>query len=108
MKTIVAFGLMALFLFVVAVQWRAYHPAAVPVSASARQIYIHGTPVCVFQEGKTIVARVGECGPAADPRDETPAARIPDDRSPGLSLPPGHPPVGPDMFPDGRERRILI
>lgn len=108
MKTIVAFGLMALFLFVAAVEWGAYRPSAVPASASASQIYIHGTPVCVFRHGESIVARVGECETGAEPQDEAPGGQIPDDAAPGLALPPGHPPVGPDMLPDGGERRILI
>lgn len=108
MKTIVAFGLMALFLFVAAVEWRGSHTSAVPASASASQIYIHGTPVCVFRHGESIVARIGECETEAGPWDEEPGGQIPDDDAPALALPPGHPPVGPDMFPDGGDRRILI
>jgi len=107
-KTIVAFGLVALFLVVVVVEWGAYHPSAVPASASASQIYIHGTPVCVFRQGESIVARVGECEAGAEPRDEAPGGGMPGDGSPGLALPPGHPPVGPDMSPDEGGRRVLI
>lgn len=105
---IVAFGLMALFLVVVVVEWGAYHPSAAPASASGSQIYIHGTPVCVFRQGDSIVASVGECEAGTGARDEAPGGPIPDEGAPGLALPPGHPPVGPDMLPDGGERRILI
>ncbi len=110
MKTIVAFGLMALFLFMVVVEWGAYRPSVVPASASASQIYIHGTPVCVFRHGESIVARIGECGTDAAPRAGEPGDGIPNDGAPALSLPPGHPPVNPDMdmIPDGGDRRVLI
>jgi len=107
-KTIVAIGLMALFMFVAVVEWRAYRASVVPASASASQIYIHGTPVCVFRQGESIVARVGECDEEAAPRDESPGDGAPDLGGPDLSLPPGHPPVGPDMAPDGNTRRIPI
>ncbi len=107
MKTIVAIGLMALFLVLVVVQWRAYRSSVVPASASASQIYIHGTPVCVFRQGDSIVATVGECESAA-PRDEAPGEGAPDFGGPGPTLPPGHPPVGPDLSPDGAGQRILI
>lgn len=106
MKTIVAIGLMALFLVLVVVQWMEYHPASAPASAS--QIFIHGTPVCVFRHGESIVARVGECGGGSGLQDEAPGDDIPEDGAPGSGLPPGHPPVGPDMSPDGRGRRVLI
>ena len=108
MKTIVAIGLMALFLIVVGAEWRAYHPSAVPASGSVSQIYIHGTPVCVFRQGDSIAARIGECESGSEPRDEAPGGWIPDDGGTGLALPPGHPPVGPDMLPGGGERRVLI
>ena len=108
MKAIVSIGLMVLFLFLVVVQWMEYHPSPVPASASASQIYIHGTPVCVFRQGGSIVARVGECEAGTGPRDQAPDADLPDDGARGLGLPPGHPPVGPDMSPDGGGRRVLI
>lgn len=108
MKSIVAIGLMALFLVAVVVEWRAYGPSMVPASVSASQIYIHGTPVCVFRQGDTIAARVGECGIGAGTQDEAPGDGIPDHGARGLGLPPGHPPVGPDMSPDDGARRILI
>ncbi len=108
MKTIVAIGLMALFLVLVVVQWRAYRSSVVPASASASQIYIHGTPVCVFRQGTSIVATVGECDSEAAPRNEAPGDGTPDFGGPDLALPPGHPPVGPDMTPDGAGQRMLI
>lgn len=108
MKTIVAIGLVALVMLVVVAQWKAFHPPAVAASASESQIYIHGTPVCVFRHGESIVATVGECGTFAAPRGEGQEDRAPDSGGPGLALPPGHPPVGPDMLPEGGRRRILI
>ncbi len=105
MKTIVAIGLMTLFLVLVVVQWRAYRSSVVPASAS--QIYIHGTPVCVFRQGDSILATVGECESAA-PRDEAPGEGTPDFGGPDLTLPPGHPPVGPDLSPDRGGQHILI
>ncbi len=105
MKAIVAIGLMALFIFVAVYQWGAYRSSVVPASASASQIYIHGTPVCVFRQGESIVARVGECEAGTEPRDEAPGEPAP---GPDLTLPPGHPPVGPDMSPNGEGRRVLI
>ncbi len=108
MKAIVAIGLMGLLIFVGVVEWRAYHSSVIPASASASQIYIHGTPVCVFRQGESIVARVGECDVETAPRDEAPGDQAPDTGGPGLTLPPGHPPVGPDMSPNEDARRILI
>lgn len=108
MKTIVAVVLTVLFLFVVFIQWRAHRSSMIPASASSSQIYIHGTPVCVFRQGESIVARVGECEAGTEPRDEAPGGGMPDDGAPGLGLPPGHPPVGPDMTPDEGGRRVLI
>lgn len=108
MKTIVAFALVGLFMMVAVAQWRSFHPSAVSASASESQIFIHGTPVCVFRQGESIVATVGECGTSAAPRGEGHGDLVPDSRDPGLALPPGHPPVGPDGFPGGGERRVLI
>lgn len=108
MKKIVAIGLMTLFIVVVVVEWSAYRSSVVPASASASQIYIHGTPVCVFRQGESIVARVGECDEGVAPGDEAPGDATPDFGGPDLSLPPGHPPVGPDMSPGGGGRPIPI
>ncbi len=54
------------FLLFVGVHLRASDPLASLVSSSS-QIYIHGTPVCVFQQGKDIMAKVGECGMEKSP-----------------------------------------
>jgi hypothetical protein len=85
---------------------RSSDPLASLVSSSS-QIYIHGTPVCVFQQGKDIVAKVGECGmeksrPGADSLE-----RLPFHGHWGRELPPGHPPIDQDMFPEA-EKRVLI
>ncbi len=106
MKAIVAIGLMVLFIFLGVVEWRQYGASAVPVSAS--QIYIHGTPVCVFRQGESIAATVGECEAGTAPRDEAPGDGAPELGGPDMVLPPGHPPVGPDFSPDGGGQRILI
>lgn len=111
MKTIVGVGLLSLVLVVAVVELRASHPSALPASGSASQIYIHGTPVCVFRQGESIAARVGECDDGAAPGDDGSGDRVPDSAGPGMALPPGHPPVGPDTspeFPDGGGRRLLI
>jgi len=92
--------------------WSAAHARRVAVSSS--QIFIDGTPVCVMQEGREIVASIGMCG--------TPGAESPEDgigsggvfhrgtpypRELHPDLPPGHPPI--DSLPDtGEGRRILI
>jgi hypothetical protein len=76
-------------------------------ASSSSQIYIHGTPVCVTQQGKDIVARVGECGVSLHPPDADSLERIPFHGHPGRNLPPGHPPIDQEMFPDGN-RRVLI
>ncbi len=108
MKTIVATGLVALFFIAVVAGWKAYHPSVLPASASVSQIFIHGTPVCVFRQGDSIAARIGECESGIESPGEAPGGRIPDEDATGLGLPPGHPPVGPDMLPDGGDRRVLI
>lgn len=108
MKTVLAIGLMALFIFVAVVEFRAYRAGVVPARAATSQIYIHGTPVCVFRQGDSIAARVGECDETPGQGDGTPGGEAPDSGGPDLSLPPGHPPVGPDMTPDGGGRRIAI
>ncbi len=108
MKTFVAIGLMALFIFVAVVEWRASRAPLVPARASSSQIYIHGTPVCVFRQGESIVAAVGECDEMTAPGDQSPGDGTPELGGPDLTLPPGHPPVGPDMTPDGGARRIPI
>lgn len=76
------------------------------VSASS-QIFIHGTPVCVTQEGGDIVARVGECAVSGGSPDAGSLDNLPYHGHPGWRLPPGHPPIDQEMFPDAN-RRVLI
>jgi hypothetical protein len=84
-----------------------------PMAASSSQILIHGTPVCVIQQGGEIRAAVGLCGaPAVGPENGCGPGKGSDvEASPGIgtrrALPPGHPPVDfPPTFGEGR--RILI
>ncbi len=92
--------------------WNAVHAHWRTVSSS--QIFIDGTPVCVMQEGRDIVASVGMCGA---PGGESPEdgigsgggfhRRAPYPGYPHPVLPPGHPPI--DSPRDTEEgRRILI
>ncbi len=113
MKTIVAIGagLVALLLVVMIAGWWADSPSAFRASSSSSQIYIHGTPVCVFRQGDSIVARVGECDDGTAPESGDPGDGAPDGGGSGMVLPPGHPPVSPDTPmdpPDGGGRRLLI
>ena len=85
-----------------------YHIQASEVrTSSSSQIYIHGTPVCVTQQGSDIVARVGECGIPRISPDADSLERLPFHGHPGPNLPPGHPPIDQEMVPDG-QRRVLI
>ena len=82
---------------------------------SSKQIFIHGTPVCVMQQSGEIIASVGVCGTSGGKtweedfgngggfRGEEPSSPL----EPRLDLPPGHPPVGstPSFEKGGR---ILI
>ncbi len=92
--------------------WSVVHAQRVAVSSS--QIVIDGTPVCVKQEGREIIASVGICGSLGgeSPEDGTGSGGLfhrgtpyPPGLHPGL--PPGHPPIDspPDME---NSRRILI
>lgn len=103
---IIALGITGIFL------WGAVHAQRKDVSSS--QIYIHGTPVCVFQQAEEIVASIGMCGvPGGESREGGFGKGggvhrgAPAPRGPRLGLPPGHPPVEspPDLQ---EERRILI
>ena len=92
--------------------WSAAHARRVAVSSS--QIFIDGTPVCVMQEGRDIVASVGMCGTfeGESPEDGIGSGGVfhrgtPYPRELHPDLPPGHPPI--DSIPDtGEGRRILI
>ncbi len=111
MKKILAFGLMALLGASALILLHPYR--AVPdrplsaVQASSSQIFIHGTPVCVFKLDDSILAKVGRCTDTPEAENGTPAEKSPFSRSPEMELPPGHPPVDRDVFPDG-QRRVLI
>ncbi len=112
MKTILAAALILAMAISGFSLWNAVHAQRVAVSSS--QIFIDGTPVCVMQEGRDIIASVGMCGA---PGGESPEdgigsgggfhrrAPYPGDLHP--VLPPGHPPID---SPPGMEegRRILI
>ena len=106
MKTILAVTIAGMFLLFAVLHLRANEPFATQVSSSS-QIYIHGTPVCVTQQGKDIVAQVGECGLRALPPESDSLERLPFHGHPGRSLPPGHPPIDQEMFPE-QNRRVLI
>jgi len=106
-KTILTVTLAGMFLLYAAFHFRASEPLASLVSSSS-QIYIHGTPVCVTQQGKDIVAKVGECGVSTLPPDSDSMEKLPFRHGhPGMNLPPGHPPIDQEMFP-GENRRVLI
>ena len=106
MKTILL-ATMAGFLLLLAIpNIRTGVPFAKFVSSSS-QIFIHGTPVCVTREGEEIVARVGECGITRMPPDAETPGSAPYHGHPGMRLPPGHPPIDQEMFPE-ENRRILI
>ncbi|MFZ2223842.1 MAG: hypothetical protein WAV26_04055 [Candidatus Deferrimicrobium sp.] len=94
--------------------WSVVHAQRMAFSSS--QIFIDGTPVCVMQHGRDIIASVGTCDTPG--REETEDrirngdvfhGRRPGPLVPGFGLPPGHPPIDspPDMdMAEGR--RILI
>jgi hypothetical protein len=69
------------------------------------QVFIHGTPVCVFTLGGNILAQVGQCPESSDMENGDPAGNAPFHGEPGMELPPGHPPVDRDLFPD--DRRLI-
>lgn len=92
--------------------WGAVHAQRMAVSSS--QIFIDGTPVCVMQQGREILASVGMCGtPGGESREDGFGnggvfhEEMPYPLDPRFDLPPGHPPVdSPPAFEEGR--RILI
>lgn len=109
MKKFFAIVLTAIFLVVALVQWHSYRAAE--SSVSANQIFIHGTPVCVFTKDGNIMARVGEC-PDGSRMEKGAPKGAPEERAPfhghpGMKLPPGHPPVDRDI-PAERRRTVPI
>lgn len=101
MKKFLTIVLTTIFLVAVLIQWHAYRAASAS-PPSVNQIFIHGTPVCVFSQDGNIMARVGQCPGAPQTEKEGPPGKVPHHRQPGMKLPPGHPPVDRDMLPDGR------
>ena len=97
-------GLVATLLILLFAGWHSYHAATADPSPF-RQIYIHGTPVCVFQDGENVLARIGMCpGSPGQDGDDTPE-NVPFHGRPRMELPPGHPPV--DEGPAAVERRTI-
>ena len=92
--------------------WGTVHATRMTVSSS--QIFIDGTPVCVMQQGRDIIASIGTCAPSGDEATEDGFGngdvyhgRTPSPLNPRFRLPPGHPPI--DTRPDMEEgRKILI
>lgn len=82
--------------------WHIYRSSAVEGSPFS-QIYIHETPVCVFQEGENVLARVGMCPDATEgetPDKESFHGNEPFHGRPHMKLPPGHPPIDGGGFPE--------
>lgn len=101
MKKVILLAVAGVVLVAVFVQWRVHARRVGPAGASSSQIYIHGTPVCVIRLGESIVASVGRCedvgGPGAGDGESWDAT--PFQEPPVTVLPPGHPPIGPDLSP---------
>ena len=113
MKTILAAAMILAIGVTGILLWEAVHARRMAVSSS--QIFIHGTPVCVMQQGGVIIASVGTCGSPGGEATEGGSGNgnnfhggAPAPLPPGFGLPPGHPPV--DSPPDTmeKERKILI
>lgn len=104
MKIILAVGLAGLLGFLLITMLH----SDVPFTTKAySQIYIHGTPVCVTQHYHGIAAQVGKCDEAGAYRGREFTGEVPFHGSPGRELPPGHPPIDGNMFPE-ENRRVLI
>ena len=106
MKTLLLVGLVGTVLLVSLYHIQGGDPDD-SFASSSSQIYIHGTPVCVTQQGRDIVARVGNCDVPRLPPDADSLERVPHHGRSGRNLPPGHPPIDRRMFPD-EQRRVLI
>ncbi len=112
MKTILATALILALGITGISLWGAVHAQRMAVSSS--QIFIDGTPVCVMQQGREILASVGMCGtPGGESREDGFGnggvfhEEMPYPLDPRFDLPPGHPPVdSPPVLEKGR--RILI
>jgi hypothetical protein len=84
--------------------WHASRAAA-RSEAPYAQVFIHGTPVCVFTLGGNLMAQVGQCPEAPGAESGGPGESAPFHGEPGMELPPGHPPVDRDMFPS--DKRLI-
>ncbi len=112
MKTILATALILALGITGISLWGAVHARRMAVSSS--QIFVHGTPVCVIQQGGEIIASVGICGASVGESREDDFGKGggfhgegPSPLEPRFGLPPGHPPV--DATPSfGKGRGILI
>jgi len=103
-KMILAIGLAGLLGFAL---FTMLHGDVPFMTKAYSQIYIHGTPVCVTRQHQGIVAQVGECDEArAHPGGEF-TGEVPFHGHPGRNLPPGHPPIDGNMFPE-ENRRVPI
>jgi hypothetical protein len=111
-KKTFAMGIILLSGVFVLVQWNSRSEAVsgqmYAVKASSSQIFIHGTPVCVFTLGENIVAEVGPCPQGSGDGSEAAPGEHPDTVQPGNELPPGHPPLDQGLLPDDQQRRVLI
>lgn len=103
MGNILRVGLAATVLMVLFAGWYSYRSAGDP--SPFRQIMIHGTPVCIFQDGDDILARIGQCPGASDGERDIRSRSAPFHGRHGMELPPGHPPVDDKFFYD--ERRTI-
>lgn len=104
MKKVVFLALGAVCIAGTFAWWHANRVAAMS-DAPYAQVFIHGTPVCVFTMGGNILAQVGQCPETPGVENRDPAEHAPFHGEPGMELPPGHPPVDRDLFPD--EKRLI-
>lgn len=81
--------------------WHSYR-AATADSSSFSQMFIHGTPVCVYQNGEDVVAKIGECPDESGGGNGSLRRNSPFHGQRGMELPPGHPPVDEKSFTDDR------
>lgn len=103
MGRVIRIGLVATLAILLFAGWHSFRTAATDPSPF-RQIYIHGTPVCVYQEGEDVLARIGMC-PNGPGDEENAPENLPFHSSPRMELPPGHPPV--DEGPSFEEKRAI-
>ncbi len=105
MGRFIRIGLAATLTVLLFAGWHSFHAATVDPSPF-RQIYIHETPVCVYQDGENVLARIGMCPDSPGEESENPPGTAPFHGRPRMELPPGHPPV--DEGPAFDEKRTTI